>query len=126
MNGTKILFDTCAVIKLLDGEYSLSDLGAAFDEAQRFTSVIARIELYAKPDLAPEKEQNIRTFLETLTVFPIAKPIEEETIIIRRATKIKLPDCIIVASAIILGATLLTDDPQLKKLVWPGYTVQAI
>ncbi|MHC6202102.1 type II toxin-antitoxin system VapC family toxin [Breznakiellaceae bacterium SP9] len=121
MNGTtRIVFDTCAVVKLLNGEYNSSSLIPAFDEAEQYTSVIARIELFAKSDLAPEKEKHIRTFLETLTVFPITKPIEDETIKLRRATKIKLPDAIIVATAIVIGATLLIDDAQLKNLVWPG------
>jgi predicted nucleic acid-binding protein len=52
--------------------------------------------------------------------------IEEEAIKIRKNTKIKLPDCIIAATAIILGAVLLTDDPQLIKLSWPSYMVKNI
>jgi len=42
MNGTKIIFETCAVIKLLDQQYDLLSLGINVDEAQFFTSVIVR------------------------------------------------------------------------------------
>jgi predicted nucleic acid-binding protein len=125
-NGTKIVFDTCAVIKLIDGEYDLASLGFNIDETAQFTSVIARMELLSKPDITPEEEQDIRQFLADVIVNPLDDPIEQKTIEIRRATKIKLPDCIIAATAIVLGAILLTDDPHLVKFSWPGYSVKSI
>jgi predicted nucleic acid-binding protein len=45
---------------------------------------------------------------------------------IRRTTTVKLPDCIVAATAITLDAILLTDDHVLKKLVWPGLITLAI
>jgi predicted nucleic acid-binding protein len=60
-------------------------------------------------------------------VLPIDVAIEKNTILLRRANpKIKLPDCIIAATSIVLNATLLTNDNDLKKLVWPGYQVTPI
>jgi hypothetical protein len=38
-NGTKIVFDTCAAVKLLEGKYSLASLGDDIDEAQQFPIV---------------------------------------------------------------------------------------
>jgi predicted nucleic acid-binding protein len=125
-SGTKIVFDTCAVIKLLDGVYSLASLGEDIDKALQFTSVIARMELLAKPDIQPDEEKDIRLFLSGMPIIPLDEVIEEEAIKIRKSTKIKLPDCIIAATAVILGAVLLTDDPQLVKLPWPGYSVKNI
>jgi hypothetical protein len=71
------------------------------------------------------------TFLikeESSTVILLDGTVEKLTVAIRRdfRPKIKLPDCIVAATAILLGATLLTDDDSLKGLVWPGYTVLAI
>jgi predicted nucleic acid-binding protein len=43
-----------------------------------------------------------------------------------RNTTLQLPDAIIAATAVVLGATLLSNDDHLKNLIWPGYTVQAI
>jgi predicted nucleic acid-binding protein len=45
---------------------------------------------------------------------------------LRRSTKIKLPDCIIAATSIVLNAALLTDDDKLLRLTYPGYTAQPV
>jgi predicted nucleic acid-binding protein len=125
-NGTKIVFDTCAAIKLLEGKYSLASLGEDINEAEQFTSVIARMELLAKPNISLNEEAQIRGFLADTIVIPLNEEVEKIAVAIRRNTKIKLPDCIVVATAIALHAILLTDDFGLKKLCWPGYQVKPI
>jgi predicted nucleic acid-binding protein len=54
--------------------------------------------------------------------------VEKTAIELRRKSKptIKLPDCIVAATAIVLGATCLTSDRHLLNLHWPGYTAQAL
>ena len=126
MNGTNIAFDTCAVVKLLDRQYDLSSLGLNVDEANLLTSVIVRMELLSKPNILDDEEQDIREFLEDLVIVPINEAIEQKTIEIRRVSKLKLPDCIIAATSIILDAILLTDDDHLLKLSYPGFRVQNI
>jgi len=124
MNGTKIVFDTCAVILLLNGKYELTSLG--LDKAPRYISVITRMELSAKQDMQQEEEKVIRNFIADVTVSPLDKEVEHKAVEIRRTTKIKLPDCIIAATAIVLDAVLLTDDPHLLRLSHPGFNVKAI
>jgi predicted nucleic acid-binding protein len=126
MNGTKIVFDTCAAIKLLDGKYNLASLGDAIDEARQFTSVIVRMEMPAKRGITPDEEQKIREFLADMVIAPLDNSVEKIAVEIRRNTTVKLPDCIVAATAIALDAILLTDDQVLKKLVWPGLTTLAI
>jgi predicted nucleic acid-binding protein len=126
MNGAKIVFDTCAVIKLLDGKYNLASLGDDIDQARQFTSVIVRMEMLAKPGITPDEERKIRDFLADMVVAPLDNSVEKIAVEIRRNTTVKLPDCIIAATAIALDATLLTDDHVLKKLVWPGLKALAI
>ncbi|MDR1179596.1 MAG: type II toxin-antitoxin system VapC family toxin [Spirochaetales bacterium] len=126
MNGTKIVFDTCAGIKLLDGKYDLASLGDDIDQAQQFTSVIVRMEMLAKPGITPDEERKIREFLADMVVAPLDNSVEKIAVEIRRTTTIKLPDCIVAATAIALDAILLTDDQGLKKLVWPGLKTLAI
>ena len=120
MNGTNILFDTCAVVKLLDKQYDLALLGINVDEARLLTSVIVRMELLAKRDMAEDEEQAIREFLDDLIVAPLDEAVEQTATAIRRATSVKLPDCIVAATSIVLNAVLLTDDDQLLHLAWPG------
>jgi predicted nucleic acid-binding protein len=120
MNGTKVVFDTCAIIKLLDGKDDLASRGDDIDQAQQFTSVIVRMEMLAKPGITPDEERKIREFLADMVVAPLDDSVEKIAVEIRRSTSVKLPDCIIAATAIALDAVLLTDDQGLKKLVWPG------
>jgi len=121
MNGTtRVSFDTCAVVKLIGRQYDLASLGIDVDSAEQYVSVIARMESLAKPLLPPEEERDIRAFLAGIRIASITPEVEE------CASKLKLPDCIIAATAVISNSTLLTDDDGLLNLQWPGYTVQAI
>ena len=126
MNGTNLVFDTCAVVKLLDQQYELSSLGIDIDKVQLLTSVIVRMELLSKRNMTNNEEKDILEFLDALTVIPISETIEKKAIEIRRATSVKLPDSIVAATSIILNAVLLTDDRHLLDLSWPGLRTQNI
>jgi len=52
--------------------------------------------------------------------------VKKETIALRRSTKLKLPDCIIAATASVLNAVLLTDDKKLLNMSLPGLKTQNI
>jgi predicted nucleic acid-binding protein len=49
--------------------------------------------------------------------------IKWEAIRIRRAgsPRLKLPDAIVTATAVVLSAYLVTADDKLTKLAWPGF-----
>ena len=126
MNGTSILFDTCAVLKLLDEQYDLPSLGINVDEAQFFTSVIVRMELLSKKQMTDNEERGIQKFLGDLMVIPLNEAIEQKAIELRRSTKLKLPDSIVAATSIVLDAILLTDDEHLLNLSLPGLRTQNI
>ena len=126
MNGTKIVLDTCAVIKLLEKQYDLTSLDFNFDEAQFFTSVIVRMELLSKRQIQEEEERKIIRFLDDLTIISLNEAIEKKTIEIRRTISIKLPDSIVAATSIVLDSLLLTDDEHLLNLSWPGYKAKAL
>jgi predicted nucleic acid-binding protein len=126
MNGTKIFFDTCVVIKLLDQQYDLPSLGINVDEARFFTSVIVRMELLSKRQMTDNEERGILDFLDDLAVIPLNEDIEKKAFELRRSTKLKLPDSIVAATSIVLDAILLTDDEHLLSLSLPGLKTQSI
>ena len=126
MNGTKIAFDTCSIIKLLDHQYDLSSLGININEAQLLSSVIVRMELLSKRNIKDDEERDIQEFLDSLIIIPINEVIEKKAIEIRRITSIKLPDSIIAATSIIFDAILLTDDNVLLNLSLPGFRTKNI
>jgi hypothetical protein len=51
------------------------------------------------------------------------RKVENNAIMLRRKTTLKLPDATIAASALAAGATLVSRDKQLLGLKWPGLTV---
>jgi predicted nucleic acid-binding protein len=81
----------------------------------------------AKPNLPPEEERLIRGFLATMPVIPLTDEIKREAILIRRSgtPRPKLPDAIVAATAVILGAKLVTADGDLGRLSWPSLSVVA-
>lgn len=54
--------------------------------------------------------------LETCVIIDVNSMIKQETIIIRRNYGLKLPDCIVAATAIYLDLPLITSDKDFKKL----------
>jgi predicted nucleic acid-binding protein len=126
MNGTNILFDTCAVIKLFNNQYDLPSLGINVNKSKLITSVIVRMELMSKRNMTLRELQDVNAFLGRVTVIPLNEAVEQKAIELRRSTKLKLPDSIVVATSIVLDAILLTDDVHLLNLSWPGLRTQNI
>ncbi|MDR1149848.1 MAG: type II toxin-antitoxin system VapC family toxin [Spirochaetaceae bacterium] len=127
MNGNKFVLDTNTVINYLNDKITLPN-GGDNGDIEFFISVITELELFSKPAITPEEESKISAFLnDNVTIVDIDPRIKNETIAIRRTTKIKLPDCIIAATSIALKATLLTHDTEdLLPLVRPGYNAEDI
>jgi predicted nucleic acid-binding protein len=110
------VLDTNWVVDFTDGKM------AEFPDGKRFVSVITEMELFAVPFLTPEKEQGRRNFLDELIIIPLNEKIKQEAIRIRRYGKprLKLPDAIIAATAVVIDATLVTNDSAMLKLNWQG------
>ena len=126
MSGINVVFDTCAIIKLLQHRYTLDELEIDIAGSGLLTSVIVRMELLSKPGLSADEEQNIRNFLGDLVVVPLDEAIEQKAVEIRRSTSLKLPDSIVAATSIVLGAVLLTDDARLLQLSRHDFKAQAV
>ena len=128
MIKSRFVLDTNAVIFLTTrGNVIPFDLENDLDGADLFISVITEIELYAKPELPPGEEESLRTFLsDRISIIDLTSEIKKETIALRRSTKNKLPDCIVLATAIALDAILLTADVRLLRLERHGFKVKSI
>lgn len=84
-------------------------------------SVISKIELLGFQQSEAIEEQ-VKRFLSRLVEVPLTPDIVEQTILLRKSYRIKLPDAIIAASAIVLNATLITRNSQdfrrIEQLTW--------
>lgn len=94
--------------------YALN-LGINLSKARYLVSIITEIELLSYSDLSKSEEQNLRKLLSKFEIINISQEIKERTIQLRKHYELKLPDTIIVASALENNATLVTSDKQLLK-----------
>jgi predicted nucleic acid-binding protein len=113
MSGNNILLDTNIVLYLLNGEETLIPLLA---EKNLFLSFITQLELLGSKYLKPDDILNIKQFISECTVIDITPEIKDITISIRQEYNLKLPDCIIVATALWLNMPLITADSDFTKI----------
>ena len=128
MTESRFVLDTNAVIFLTTGDNeAAAELKDKLKEADLFISVISEIELLSKPKMAADEEENLRAFLSERTIIiDLTEDVKNETIALRRSVKLKLPDCIVAATAIVLDSVLLTADKELLRLNWSGLKTQNI
>jgi hypothetical protein len=102
----KYLLDTNTII------YALNE-GFKFPKNKYFVSVITEIELLSYSELTAKEEEILKSALSKFQSIELTQDIKQITIQIRKNSKLKLPDSIIVASAINEKAILITSDKQL-------------
>lgn len=116
MSGNKYLLDTNIILGYLKGQKEiLRFFKTRSDSDIFFASQITRMELLGFPDITDAEEDTIKTFLSLIEVLQITAEIEECAITLRRQTRMKLPDCIVAATAIENGCVLVTNDKDLAK-----------
>lgn len=71
-------------------------------------SVITRMELLAWPGASKKQSFILNEFVDAAQVFNLEEPVILKAIEIRKATKTKLPDAIIAATAQVHKLTLIT------------------
>lgn len=108
MSG-KLLLDTNVII------YALND-GLLLPPAHYCASIISEMELFSYPQLTDSEHKNITNLLSHFQILNIDDEVKKRTIEIRKNYKIKLPDSIICATAMVHNATLITHDKQLSKI----------
>lgn len=88
-----------------------------------FISVVSVIEALGHPNLAPTENAKLRAVLIDLTEVKVDEAIRDEAIRLRQTTRLRLPDAIIAATAIVTGSELFTHDAILLKV--PGLSASA-
>jgi hypothetical protein len=113
MSGPKYLLDTNIILYILSGNETLAN---HLHLKSLYAFFISEIELFSFKGLSPKDEKNIRQFLAQFRIIDIDQSIKQEAISLRRNYALKLPDCIIAATAITLQLTLITADKQYKQI----------
>ena len=105
MSG-RILMDSNIIIYLSKGELNIEKL---FDDTTNyFISVITYMETLGFPFDTLREKQFVQHILSLFENIYIDKEITEKVIEIRQYKKIKIPDAIIAATAIVKGCDLMT------------------
>lgn len=67
--------------------------------------------------MSDEEDRRIRDLLQVLDRVQLSDSVRDQTILLRRQNRMKLPDAIIAASALIQQAILLTNDQAFASIV---------
>lgn len=118
MNGrTEFVLDPNAVIALLQGKQAVNAIVATGRSLS--LSVLTAIEFLAWPDLTDDhraKFDRLLTYARVLGLPNISDPAYTVAIDIRRSKLLKLPDALIAAKTLAMGATLITRDAGFRRI----------
>lgn len=106
---TKYLLDTNTIIYALNQGLKLKD-------GKYLVSIITEIELLSYANLTKSDEEVLKRLLGQFESIELTKSVKEKTIQIRKDSKLKLPDSVIIASALDNNAILVTSDKQLLNV----------
>lgn len=113
MSGNKLFLDTNVILYLLNGDQTLATL---LNGKQLYISIITELELLAYKGITDEEELIISQFVAQCKTITINSAVKQETIRLRKTYNTKLPDSIIIATALYLDLPLITADIAFKKV----------
>jgi len=117
MNGIKYLLDTNIIIGMYEQTPAVLDLFNVNQVTieQCAYSSITRMELLGFPNIQQNEINIISALLKKMSQLGINRTIEDKTINLKQQHRIKLPDAIILATAITNQIELLTLDKKLSN-----------
>ncbi len=113
MNGRSFLVDTNIALYLLAGDSTITNV---LNNSTIYLSFITQLELLGYNGISSLEQKKVNSFINDCVVVDISEDIKLKTIAIRQNFKLKLPDCIIAATAEFLDIPLLTADKDFKKI----------
>ncbi|CAK7069378.1 MAG: hypothetical protein DELT_01813 [Desulfovibrio sp.] len=119
MSG-RLLLDTNFIIGYLLEKEPLVAFLVRYANFELYASVITKLELLSYHALSDQDETEFKSFLNNVAIVPVNDEVQATTIMFRRATRKKLPDSIVAASAISMNAILVTSDRELAATAFPG------
>jgi predicted nucleic acid-binding protein len=109
--GIKYLWDTNTAIYYLQQQFSPAAekfIDELLVEEQPIISAITEIELLCWKSATEKDLEVLNSFIDDALVIEIERPIKLKTAEISKEHKIKLPDAIIAATALVYNLTLVT------------------
>lgn len=113
MSGDSVVLDTSVAIDILGGDERAA---ALVQGALVYVSDITRVELLSVAKPRTHSPEAALAFLADCKVVQFTDEIQDTTIRLRKAYKLKLPDAAIAATAAWLNARLITADGTFSKI----------
>jgi hypothetical protein len=113
--GMKYLWDTNTAIYYLQQQFPLSAekfIDDLLKEESPIISAITEIELLCWKTATEKDLEVLNDFINDSLVIELEQPIKLKTAEIRKTFRIKLPDAIIAATALVYGLTLVTRNSE--------------
>ena len=104
------LLDTNVCLYLFSGR-----IVAPLPIGAHYVSVVTEIELLSFPDITQHERATIERFLSKVSTVGVDQGVVAHAVELRREHRLRVPDAIIGASALALGAILWTHDAKLSK-----------
>ena len=114
MNGNSVILDSNIVIYLSQGRISAENL--IQDGFVYYVSIITYMEVMSYKFGSDLEEKSVKDLLGLFNIVYFNERIVDKVIEIRKRYKLKLPDAIICATAIINNFTLLTGDGDFETV----------
>jgi predicted nucleic acid-binding protein len=114
----RYLIDSNVIVNYTSEKFppqAMNFLANVIDEIPNI-SVITKIETRSWRSAITQEEESIKSFVNFSNIIALSDSIVEECIEIRRNYKIKTPDAIIAATAIVGDFTLLTSDSDFNRI----------
>lgn len=109
----KYLFDTNVWIDAIAGRLPADTFLKFVVQAEWVGySAITRLELFGFPDLTKPEDEKLAELLKHFVEVGVDSSTVDKAITIRKATRIKVPDAIIAATAIIKECSLITRNTE--------------
>jgi predicted nucleic acid-binding protein len=112
MTGNKVFVDTNIILYLLGGDKTIADL---LNGKQIYLSFITQLELLGFSKNTKKDLKIIQELIDQCVIIDINDEIKDMVIDLKRNHRLKLPDCIIIATALYLDLPLITADQEFKK-----------
>jgi len=112
------LIDNNAISNFFSGlfiEKGMNFMAEVLDQTP-VISVITEIEALSWVNPDKSKEQIVKAFIQDATVLALSPAVVAQCIIIRRNRRIRIPDAIMAATAIVHSLTLITSDSDFNNI----------
>lgn len=113
MNGNNLFLDTNVILYLLSGDETIA---ALVDNKHLYISFITELELLSYRDITKAEKEKIKIFLNDCIIIDFNMAIKNHTVNLKQKYSLKLPDCIIAATALFIGFPFITADKAFNKI----------